>query len=80
MICFLIQKKKRHAFDFIKKNRIASKFKKLEKQMETLQAELKPMLNDKALSADERNVATVLNRLTVSLKTTAVKARNDLLK
>lgn len=63
------------------KEKFSTKFDTIEKEMKDLKVKLKKQLTeDKFLTHGEKKVATVLHRLALTLETTAVKARNDLLK
>ena len=62
-------------------DKFSAKFEKIEKEMEALKIKLKTQLDEKKfLIHGQEKVAQVLHRLAITLKTTAIKARNDLKK
>lgn len=61
--------------------RFSTKFESIENEMSTLQTKLKAQMdNKKLLLHGQDKVATVLHRLAMSVKLSALKARNDLAK
>jgi hypothetical protein len=62
-------------------DKFSAKFEAIEKEMEALKIKLKKQLDEKKfIIHGQEKVAQVLHRLALTLKTTAVKARNDLKK